>query len=264
MNRRFHYELLPRELVAIPALLLARLLPDSGFGLYLKLAAATVVVILPGALIGRLVGRPSVSATLAWTLTGIFGAGAIVFAVGGSIDLAIGLYAVLGTGALVAALSRRVVVARRRPLGVIVLGVLAGVLVWQVAGTLDGDALFHLARVRKLLAFGDLHLRTVDEFKDGGLHPGYAFPLWQLFLAFVARLSGADAGRVVAHEASILCPLAFAIVYESESRSSRAVALRSRRWSARLRCSRSRAVTEAATSTSRCPRQQPGRCSCRW
>jgi hypothetical protein len=215
VRRRFHYELLPRELVAIPALLLARVLPDSGFGLYLKLAAATVVVVLPGALIARLVGRPSVSATLAWTLTGIFAAGAIVFAVGGSIDLAIGLYAALGVGALVALLSRRVVVARRRPLGVICLGVLAGVLVWQVAGTLDGDALFHLARVRKLLAFGDLHLRTVDEFKDGGLHPGYAFPLWQLFLAFVARLSGADAGRVLLHEASILCPLAFAVVYES-------------------------------------------------
>ena len=76
----------------------------------------------------------------------------------------------------------------------ILLGVLAGVLVWHVAGTLDGDALFHLARVRKLLAFADLHLRTLDEFKDGGLHPGYAFPLWHLFLAFVARLSGVGRG----------------------------------------------------------------------
>ena len=82
------------------------MLPDSGFGLYLKLAAATLVVLLPGALIARLVGRPSVSATLAWTLTGIFGAGAIVFAVHGSLDLALGLYAALGAGALVAVLSR--------------------------------------------------------------------------------------------------------------------------------------------------------------
>ena len=212
VSRRFHFERLPRELAALPALGLARVLPDTGFGLYLKLAAATLVVLLPGALIARLTGRPSVSATVVWSLTGIFGAGAIVFAVHGSLDLALGLYAVLGAGALVALLSRKVVVGRRRPLGVILLGVLAGVLIWRVAGTLDGDALFHLARVRKLLAFWDLHLRTLDEFKDGGLHPGYAFPLWHLFLAFVARLSGVDAGRVVLHEASMLCPLAFAVV----------------------------------------------------
>jgi hypothetical protein len=215
VSRRFHYEQLPRELAAIPALLLTRVLPDSGLGLYLKLAAATVVVLLPGSLVARLLGRPSVSATLAWTLTGIFGAGAITFAVHGSLDLALGLYAALGAVALVALLSRRVIPRRRRPLGVIALGVLAGVLIWHVAGTLDGDALFHLARVRKLLAFSDLHLRTVDEFKDGGLHPGYAFPVWHLVLAFVARLSGADAGRVLLHEASILCPVAFAVVYES-------------------------------------------------
>ena len=46
------------------------------------------------------------------------------------------------------------------------------------AGRSAGDGLFHLARVRKLDAFGDLSLRAVDEFADGGLHPGYAFPLW--------------------------------------------------------------------------------------
>jgi hypothetical protein len=34
-------------------------------------------------------------------------------------------------------------------------------------------------------------------------------------LAFVARLSGADAGRVVLHEASLLCPVALAVAYES-------------------------------------------------
>ena len=32
--------------------------------------------------------------------------------------------------------------------------------------------------MRKLDDFGALSLRAVDEFKDGGLHPGYAFPLW--------------------------------------------------------------------------------------
>ena len=54
-------------------------------------------------------------------------------------------------------------------------GVAFAVALWHLASPLSGDALFHLARVRKLDAFGSLSLRTVDEFKDGGLHPGYAF-----------------------------------------------------------------------------------------
>ena len=215
MTGHVRLDRLPRELVVLPALALARVLPDSGLGLYLKLAAATLVVLLPGSLLARALGRPSVSATIAWTLAGIFGAGAVVFAVHGSLDLALGLYAVLGAGALVAVLAGSRWVPRRRPGGAIVLGVLLGLLLWHVAGTLDGDALFHLARVRKLLAFSDLHLRTLDEFKDGGLHPGYAFPLWHLLLAFVSRLGGVEPGRVVLHEASIVCPLAFAAVYES-------------------------------------------------
>jgi hypothetical protein len=206
---------LPREVVVLPVWAVARVFPDTGLGLYLKLAATTLLVLLPGSLVARAIGRPSVSATVAWSLTGIFGASVIVFAVHASLDLAIGLYAALGACALGVVVLRRQWVPRRRPAGVILLGLIVGGLLWHVAGTLDGDALFHLARVRKLLAFSDLHLRTVDEFKDGGLHPGYAFPLWHVWLAFVARLSGADAGRVVLHEDSLLCPVAFAAVYES-------------------------------------------------
>src|SRR5262249_59915274 len=98
---RFRWDRLPRELALLPALLVAHFLPDSGFWLYLKLAAATLAVLLPGSLVARALGRPSVSATLPWSLSGIVGAGAIVFAVHGSLDLAIGLYAALGAGALV-------------------------------------------------------------------------------------------------------------------------------------------------------------------
>jgi hypothetical protein len=212
---RARLDRLPRELVLLPVLAIARVLPDSGLGLYLKLSAATLVVLLPGSLLARALGRPSVSATLAWSLAGIFGAGAVMFVVHGSLDLALGLYVAFGAGGLVALLRRAEWVPRRRPAGVILLGVVLGALLWHVAGTLDGDALFHLARVRKLLAFSDLHLRTLDEFKDGGLHPGYAFPLWHLLLAFVSRLGGVEPGRVLLHEASILSPLAFAAVYES-------------------------------------------------
>ncbi len=74
-------------------------------------------------------------------------------------------------------------------------GIALGMALWHVAGVVGGDGLFHLARVRKLVELGDLHLRTVGEFADGGLHPGYAFPLWHGFLALVAEVSGLDPDR---------------------------------------------------------------------
>ena len=48
--------------------------------------------------------------------------------------------------------------------------------------------------MRKLVDLTSLHLRSVDEFKDGGLHPGYAFPLWHELLALVSWFSGVDPG----------------------------------------------------------------------
>ena len=56
------------------------------------------------------------------------------------------------------------------------LGLGFGIVLWHVAGVVTGDALFHLGRVQKLYAFGDLHVRSVDEFSDGGLHPGSSTP----------------------------------------------------------------------------------------
>ena len=60
---------------------------------------------------------------------------------------------------------------------------LAGVGAWAYcSGTspvfLTATQLFHLARTRKLLDLGNLSLGSVNEFADGSLHPGYAFPLW--------------------------------------------------------------------------------------
>src|SRR5437868_14258981 len=65
------------------------------------------------------------------------------------------------------------------------------------------------------MAFDSLHLRTVDEFRDGGLQRGYAFPLWHGFLAGVARIAGVDPEQVVRHESSLLVPLAFGVAYEA-------------------------------------------------
>jgi hypothetical protein len=55
----------------------------------------------------------------------------------------------------------------------------------------------------------------VNEFADGGLHPGYAFPLWQAFLALVAKVAFVDPADVVLHEPTVLAPLAVLVAYEA-------------------------------------------------
>ena len=94
-------------------------------------------------------------------------------------------------------------------------GALLGLLLWHVAGNVGGDGFFHLARIQKLLAFDDLSLESANEFPDGGLHPGYAFPLWHGFLALVAKVSGADPVDVVLHGPTVLAVLAVVLGFEA-------------------------------------------------
>src|SRR5438132_9688532 len=184
---------------------------------YLRLALATLIVLAPGWLVARALGQRSVSATLAWTTAAVFLAWLVVFVVHGGIWLAVAVLAAIGVvAAAVAWRCRRPPEPTQIGLGVaIAIGLVLGILLWHVAGVVNGDGLFHLARVRKLVELGNLHLTTVDEFKDGGLHPGYAFPLWHGFLALVAKVSGLDPSVVVLHAPSVLAPLATAVVWES-------------------------------------------------
>jgi hypothetical protein len=207
---------LPWELVALPALVLARLAPAYGVGLGLRLATATACLLVPGSLLARAFGRPGAAGALACSLGGLFVASVVMFAAHGTLWLALLLYAALGIAALPYALAAH---PRSSPLpgafGVAALGLVFGVALWRVAGSLGGDALFHLARIRKLEAFHALTLHRVDEFVDGGLHPGYAFPLWHVLLALVSRVAAVDPPRVVLHEATVLVPLAFVVAYEA-------------------------------------------------
>ncbi|MDX6409332.1 MAG: hypothetical protein QOE13_2403 [Gaiellaceae bacterium] len=205
----------PILLLSLPLLGIARLLPAHGFGLWLRLLAASLVLLLPGALIARALRLRGASATVAWGLGALGPALLLVFVVHSSILLAL---AVLGAAALVALpFALRVVSGppARDTLGIALLGLVFGIALWHVAGVVTGDALFHLGRVQKLYAFGDLHVRSVDEFADGGLHPGYAFPLWHAFLALVAKLGGVGPAQVMLHEPSAIAPVAFAVVYEA-------------------------------------------------
>ena len=202
-------------LAAILDLALARLLPEGGGGLYFRLVAATLVLLLPGGLIAEALGRRSASATLIWSLAALTPTLGIAFVLGLSLNAVLAMLAAISVVALLVA--RR----RSRPpriggsAAVFAVGTLFGIALWQVAGHVGGDGLFHLARVRKLVAFDELSLGSVNEFADGGLHPGYAFPLWHGFLALVASLAGVDPSAVVLHEASVLAPLAFLVIFEA-------------------------------------------------
>ncbi len=219
-------------LLALPALWLARLAPETGWGLALRLAAATACLLVPGVLVAAALHVPGFSAAFAWSFGALFVATAVMFAVHASLTLALVLLAVITGAAAVAALLRpdngllqggKRAEQEQTPSTSLVLGVLVavagvgfGIALWFLMGHLTGgDDLFHLARVRKLDDFGSLSLRSVDEFRDGGLHPGYAFPLWDAFLALVARLAGVDPSAVVQHEASVLVPVAFLVAWES-------------------------------------------------
>lgn len=206
---------LPVAAALLVGLLLARLLPAEGAGLYLRLAFATMVVLLPGALVARALGRPGGAETLVWSLLATFVGLVATVVVGGSLSLVVWVLVAVALAALPHAVRREV---RLMPPGgawAIVLGVVLGVALWHVVGHVGGDGLFHLARVRKLLAFDDLSLDAVSEFADGSLHPGYAVPLWHAFLALISRAAGVDPTTVVLHEPSVLAPLAVVLAYQA-------------------------------------------------
>jgi hypothetical protein len=180
-----------------------------------RLALATGVLLLPGAVVGRALGLRGAAVTLAWSLALLFGALGVTIALEQS--LALTLVLLLAAGAAAVPFARRAPRAERIPgwWWVLAAGAVLGVLLWHVAGNIGGDGLFHLARVRKLEAFDSLSLGAVNEFADGGLHPGYAFPLWHAFLALVARVGFLDPADVVLHQASVLAPLALLVAYEA-------------------------------------------------
>ena len=181
----------------------------------LQLAFANAVLLLPGAIVARALGLRGAAVTVAWSLSLLFGALALTFAVGASLSLTLVL--LLAAGGVALRFARRAPRPERLRgrFWVFRAGALLGVLLWYVAGEIGGDGLFHLARVQKLDALGSLSLSSVNEFADGGLHPGYAFPLWHGFLALVARVGFVDPADVVLHEASILAPIALLVAYEA-------------------------------------------------
>jgi hypothetical protein len=200
---------------------ISRLIPESGFGLWVRLGAATLVLLLPGVFVARCLGQRTASAAFAASLT-IVGFGlALTFALGASLDVTLAFALAVGALALLylvtlSHLEGQVLPgpARFTRGAMAVAGLGLGIGLWFAQGAFTGDAFFHLGRMRKLDALSSLSLHDVGEFAHGGLHPGYAFPLWHAWLALVARLGGVDPSSVAAHEASLLVPLALVLAFE--------------------------------------------------
>jgi hypothetical protein len=171
----------------------------------------------------RVLGWPAelgvaIGASLGWSLAAVFVCLLLTIAFAGSLTLTLVLLAALAFGTAVPVAVRRVAEAEQRD--VLVVGILAlagvgfAVAVWLATGPVSGDGLFHLARVRKLLDFSELgSLGVVNEFKHGGLHPGYAFPLWHATLGLITKLAGADPTQTVRNVSALLVPLAFIVSF---------------------------------------------------
>lgn len=229
LGGRLGLERLPWRFLAVlaaapVALGIGLALPAEGAGLALRLAAAAAcVLILPGALVLRALDWPrslglAVAGSLVWSLAVVFVALLLTFAADGSLSLTVALVGVACGGALVPALRTRVPGLDRRELlpvaALLVGGIALCGAVWWASATVSGDALFHLARVRKLDEFPVLSsVWVVNEFRGGDLHPGYAFPLWHGVLALVARFAAVDPTLVVLHLSAVLAPLALVLAY---------------------------------------------------
>jgi hypothetical protein len=224
VTRRFALQALAWVGGGVLLLALTRLLPAEGVGLALRLAvSAALVLVLPGALVLARVGIPAAigaaaAAALAWSLAIVLAALVITFLVEGSLALTLGLVAAIALALAVVPSgpgserpARADAIAAAAVAGG---GAVFAVAVWLAAGPLQGDALFHAARARKLAELPALEsLRALSEFPDGGVHPGYALPLWHGVLALVGRLAGVDVTDVVLHLPAVLTPLALVLAY---------------------------------------------------
>jgi hypothetical protein len=208
------------------ALAISRLLPAHGLGLGVRLLAAGVCILLvPGALLLRTLAWPgslalAAAGSFALSLVVVFFALALVFAAEASLTLALVVIVVVSLGALVPATLAPSAPMERVDLlaagAVVLAGVAFAAVVWWSTRTLGGDALFHAARARKLDGLPVLtSVNSVDEFRDGALHPGYAFPLWHGVLALISRLAGVDVAVTVLRLSAVLVPLAFLLAYSA-------------------------------------------------
>ena len=232
---------------------LARSLPaTTGVGLGLRLAAADArACSLPGMLVARALRDARRSAARRWRSRSRCFAGASASCSSSTRAIALAPGDRSRRGARRAAVRVRRGAARRGSPGACscsALGVRFGIALWRVAGAARRRrALPPRARAEALAPSTTLSLLAVDEFRDGGLHPGYAFPLWH----------GVPRARRAARRASTR-----ALVVLHEATRARAARVRSsptrrgRRSSARARSASPSCSRQVALSRSRRARRR--------
>ena len=99
-------------------------------------------------------------------------------------------------------------------LGVVVAGIGFGIALWSILGALEGDGLFHLARVRKLEAFGSLSLACGRRVHRRRPPPGLRVPALARLPRAGRRLAGVDPALVFATSRASSRP-AVLVAYEA-------------------------------------------------
>jgi hypothetical protein len=202
------------------------LLPNAGFLLPAKLAVATYgTLVLPGAVILRLLGWPrspaaALPACAAWSLAALAPGLVLMLLSDGGLQVAVlWLLLVIGVG-LLAGRGRPVEMdIGTAALALWVAGGLVtfGVLVWLGSWNNVGDAVEHIARMRKLSELDPP--RSLDELgllpPNTGLHPGYAFPLWHAAGAVVVWISSLEETVMFRYWPAMLLPFSAAAVYSA-------------------------------------------------
>ena len=193
----------------------------------MKLAIGTWgVLILPGAVILRLLGWPAspaaaLPACAAWSVTALAPGFVLMLATGGGVPVIIlWLLGVVGAGLLI---GRGRPVAMDLRLTPTFFWFAAGVagfaaLMWIGSWNNVGDAVEHIARMRKITDL-DPAAHHLDQLgllpPDTGLHPGYAFPLWHATGAAIVWLTGLDETVMFRFWPTALIPFVAAAVYNA-------------------------------------------------
>ena len=205
----------------------ASLLPNGGPLTAVKLAIGTWgVLILPGAVILRLLGWPAspaaaLPACAAWSVTALAPGFVLMLATGGGVPVVIlWLLGVVGAGLLI---GRGRPVAMDLRLTPTFFWFAAGVagfaaLMWIGSWNNVGDAVEHIARMRKITDL-DPAAHHLDQLgllpPDTGLHPGYAFPLWHATGAAIVWLTGLDETVMFRFWPTALIPFVATAVYNA-------------------------------------------------
>jgi hypothetical protein len=213
-------------LASLAASVVVCLLPHVGLLTPVKLAAATyAVLVLPGAVILRLLGWPrsfaaALPACATWSVTALApGFVLMLLTDGGLLVAALWLLFVIGIGLLLGRGKPVEMDLRPTPLSLsFVVGiVLFSVLTWLGSWINVGDAVEHIARIRKISELDPP--RSLDELgllpPDSGLHPGYAFPLWHAAGALEVWISGLEETYLFRFWPSVLVPFAACAVYSA-------------------------------------------------